>query len=102
MVVYRESVCREIVGWLAAHGHRIPRLEGVDALKVSCHRPCLDFSDLTAFTENVVSSRRSCQRAAHSLDTQHYLLHQGDARRVATLFHQTRHALLQSSTLLWR
>ncbi|THV71956.1 hypothetical protein D6D23_05563 [Aureobasidium pullulans] len=33
MVVYRESVCREIVGWLAAHGHRIPRLEGVDALK---------------------------------------------------------------------
>jgi hypothetical protein len=35
MVAYRESVCREIVGWMAAHGHRIPRIEGVDALKVS-------------------------------------------------------------------
>ncbi|KAI5241732.1 hypothetical protein E4T43_05232 [Aureobasidium subglaciale] len=33
MAAYRESVCREIVGWLATHGHRIPRCEGVDALK---------------------------------------------------------------------
>lgn len=35
MAAYRESVCREIVGWMAAHCHRIPRVEGVDALKVS-------------------------------------------------------------------
>lgn len=35
MVAYRESVCREIVGWMAVHGHRIPRTEGVVALKVS-------------------------------------------------------------------
>jgi len=35
MVAYRESVCREIVGWMAVHGHRVPRVEGVDALKVS-------------------------------------------------------------------
>ncbi|KAG9720458.1 hypothetical protein KCU59_g17582, partial [Aureobasidium melanogenum] len=33
MVVYRESVCREIVGWMAVNGHRIPRAEGVVALK---------------------------------------------------------------------
>jgi hypothetical protein len=38
MVAYRESVCREIVGWMAVHGHRIPRVEGVDALKVSLLR----------------------------------------------------------------
>jgi hypothetical protein len=41
MVAYRESVCREIVGWMAAHGHRIPRTEGVDALKVSLLTPNL-------------------------------------------------------------
>ena len=60
MVAYRESVCREIVGWMAAHGHRIPRVEGVDALKVS-------FGSLNPFhviltcyeTENVVSPRHS-------------------------------------------
>lgn len=39
MVAYRESVCREIVGWMAVHGHRIPRVEGVDALKVSSSSP---------------------------------------------------------------
>ncbi|KAI4723198.1 hypothetical protein E4T48_00329 [Aureobasidium sp. EXF-10727] len=33
MVAYRESVCREIVGWMLVHGHRIPRTEGVEALK---------------------------------------------------------------------
>ncbi|KAK6004521.1 hypothetical protein QM012_008383 [Aureobasidium pullulans] len=33
MVAYRESVCREIVGWMAVNGHRIPRAEGVVALK---------------------------------------------------------------------
>lgn len=36
MVAYRESVCREIIGWMAVHGHRVPRAEGVLALKVSC------------------------------------------------------------------
>ncbi|CAD0090050.1 unnamed protein product [Aureobasidium vineae] len=33
MVAYRESVCREIVGWMCVHGHRIPRTEGVEALR---------------------------------------------------------------------
>ncbi|GAB7351087.1 hypothetical protein MBLNU459_g1557t3 [Dothideomycetes sp. NU459] len=33
MVAYRESVSREIIGWLAYHGHRVPRHEGVDAVK---------------------------------------------------------------------
>lgn len=33
MVAYRESVSREIIGWLAVHGHRIPRHEGVAAVK---------------------------------------------------------------------
>ncbi|KAL1302964.1 hypothetical protein AAFC00_003282 [Neodothiora populina] len=33
MVVYREAVSREIIGWMAAHGHRIARDEGVDAVK---------------------------------------------------------------------
>lgn len=33
MVAYRESVSREIIGWLAVHGHRVPRHEGVAAVK---------------------------------------------------------------------
>lgn len=34
MVAYREAVCREIIGWMAAHGHRVPRDGSVDAIKV--------------------------------------------------------------------
>lgn len=44
MVAYRESVCREIVGWMAVHGHRIPRAESVVALKVSCTSPRLCYT----------------------------------------------------------
>jgi hypothetical protein len=56
MVAYRESVCREIVGWMAAHGHRIPRVEGVDALKVSSDSPNSFYISLThSMIENVVS-----------------------------------------------
>lgn len=34
MVVWREMVSREIVGWMAAHGHRMPRDDTVEAVKV--------------------------------------------------------------------
>lgn len=60
MVAYRESVCREIVGWMAVRGHRIPRVEGVDALKVSlAFLSSLHITD-TSTIENVVSPRYSC------------------------------------------
>lgn len=33
MAAYREAVSREIIGWMTTKGHRIPRHEGVDAIK---------------------------------------------------------------------
>ena len=103
MVAYRESVCREIVGWMAAHGHRIPRVEGVDALKVR-----FDFLDSlhnnsnTLMTENVVPPGHPCQWPSHLFDPQHQLLHQRNACSFATLLHETRHALRRPGTLLRR
>lgn len=35
MVTYRESVAHEIIGWMAAHGHHIPRHPSVEAIKVT-------------------------------------------------------------------
>jgi hypothetical protein len=90
MVAYRESVCREIVGWMAAHGHRIPRSEGVDALKVSLSPPNLLHIVLThCMIENVVSPRHPRQWPSYFFDPQHHFLYQGDTRSTATLLHQT-------------
>lgn len=103
MVAYRESVCREIVGWMAAHGHRIPRVEGVDALKVSSDSPNSFYILLThMMIENVVSPRHSCQRPSHLFDPQHHLLHQRDTRSPSTLLYQTRHAIRRPGALLRR
>jgi len=103
MVAYRESVCREIVGWMAAHGHRIPRVEGVDALKVSFGSlDPLHNNSNTLMTENVVPPRHPCQWPSHLFDPQHQLLHQRNTCSFATLLHQTRHALRRPGTLLRR
>lgn len=39
MVFYREAVSREIVGWMAVRGHRMPREESVNAVKVCATKP---------------------------------------------------------------
>lgn len=45
MVAYRELVCKEIIGWMAAHGHRLPPEESLDALKVCHSSPILYISN---------------------------------------------------------